>query len=167
MSHAVIALAVVGVSCAGADRAGSRDFTVTSRDIRVADAGETVAAGYDYVAHRPLAIVALAESRGLDEGTARAAVNALAETLDACTAREARNGTPARGAARVVAQIAADGSVAQTTVRVEPGGAVMENAVLCLLAPVKMLSFPAVDAGARGVAIEALWGLAPKSQGGR
>ena len=167
MSQAAIAIAIVGVSCAGTGGDGSRDFTVASRDVRVADAGETVAAGYEYVARRPLAVVALAESRGIEEGTARAAVDVLAETLDACATREARNGTLARGAARVVAQIAPDGSVAQTTVRVEPGGAVMKNAVLCLLAPVKMLSFPAVDAGARGVAIEALWGLAPKSEGGR
>jgi hypothetical protein len=29
-----------------------------------------------------------------------------------------------------------------------------------------MLSFPPVDAGARGMAIEALWGLVPKTEGG-
>ena len=158
MTHAAIALAVVSISCASARSDSSHDFTVASRDVRVADAGGAAAAGYEYVARLPLAIVALAESRGMDEGTARAAINALAETLDACVAREARKGTFARGAARLVAQITPDGSVAQTSLRVEPGDGVMENAVLCLLAPAKLLSFPAIDAGVRGMAIEALWG---------
>jgi hypothetical protein len=165
MTNTAIALAVVSISCASARSDGSHDFTVASRDVRVTDGGGAAAAGYEYVARLPLAIVALAESRGMDAATARAAINALAETLDACVAREARKGTFARGAARVVAQIAPDGSVAQTSLRVEPGNGVMENAVVCLLAPAKLLSFPVIDAGVRGMAIEALWGSAEATDG--
>jgi hypothetical protein len=115
-------------------------------------------AGYDYVARRPLAVVALAEARGVDPAVARAAIDRLADALDTCATEEGRKGTLASGAARVVAQISPEGVVQQTSLRVDPGSGVLQNAVLCLVAPTKMLVFPPVDAGARGLAIEALWG---------
>jgi hypothetical protein len=119
--------------------------------------------GYEYVARRPLAVVALAEARGLDATVARAAIDNLADALDTCATEEGRRGTLVSGAARVVAQIGGDGRVAGTTVRFDPGPGVAQNAVVCLVAPAKQLVFPASDGGARGMAIEALWGrVTPK-----
>jgi hypothetical protein len=114
--------------------------------------------GYDYVARTPLAVVALAEARGLDPGVARAAVDHLARALETCLAEHGRSSGPLHGAARVVAQVADDGTIAATSVRIDPGPGGADIAVLCLVAPVKALTFPAADAGARGLAIEALWG---------
>jgi hypothetical protein len=74
---------------------------------------------------------------------------------------ESRGGRLPSGAARVVAQVGADGRVAGTSLRVDPAQGVAADAVLCLLAPLKLLVFPPADAGARGIAIEALWGQVP------
>jgi hypothetical protein len=157
---AAVFLSGGAVACAGGAGEGGHDVVPESRDVRVgpgagADGG---AAGYEYIARRPLAVVALAEARGVDEAVARAAIERLADALDTCATTEGSKGTLVNGAARVVAQIAPDGTVAQTGLRVDPGAGVLQNAVLCLVAPVKMLAFPPTDAGARGIAIEAIWG---------
>lgn len=110
------------------------------------------------MARRPLAVVALAEARGINPVVARVAINRLADSLDTCATEEGRKGTLVDGAARVVAQIDGDGRVSGTSVRFDPGAGVAQNAVVCLVAPVKMLAFPPADAGTRGFAIEALWG---------
>jgi hypothetical protein len=154
------ALSISGLSCAGAGADG-RDGVPESRDVRVVDAGGGAGSqGYEYVAKRPLAVVALAEARGVDAAVARAAIDRLADALDTCATGKGREGTLVDGAARLIAQIAADGTVAGTSLKVDPGAGVAESAVLCLVAPVRMLVFPPVDgdAGARGMAIEALWG---------
>jgi hypothetical protein len=147
--------------CAGSGGEG-HDVVPESRDVQVRGAaaatGGDPSQGYDYIARRPLAVVALAEARGLDPAVARAAVDRLADALDACVTEEGRKGTLARGAARVVAPIDSSGAVAGTSLRVDPGAGVAANAVVCLVAPLRMLAFPATDAGARGIAIEALWG---------
>jgi hypothetical protein len=145
------------LSCAGAP-GEARDVVPESRDVQVLDAAAAGSQQYDYVAKRPLAVVALAEARGVDPLVARAAIERLADALDTCATGEGRKGTLADGAARVVAQIAPDGTIAGTSLRVDPGAGVAENAVVCLVAPLRMLTFPAVDGGARGMAIEALWG---------
>jgi hypothetical protein len=144
------------LACAGPV---GRDTVPSSTDV-VADAGgpSRSAEGYEYVARRPLAVVALAEARGIEPLIARAAIDHLADTVDACAAEERRKGSPAQGAARVVAQIDGDGRVVGTTVRFEPGAGVAQSAVLCLLAPTRLMTFPRADAGARGLAVEALWG---------
>jgi len=136
----------------------SRDVVVTSAGPAGSAGGPAGDQGYDYVARRPLAVVALAEARGLDPVVARAAIDRLADALDTCATEEGRKGTLVNGAARVVAQIDGDGRVAGTSVRIDPGTGVAQNAVVCLVAPAKMLAFPPSDAGARGIAIEALWG---------
>ena len=119
--------------------------------------------GYEYIARRPLAVVALAEARGIDPIVARAAVDRLADALDTCATEEGRKGTLVNGAARVITQIDGDGRVAGASLKVDPGTGVAQNAVVCLVAPAKMLAFPPSDAGARGMAIEALWGqVTPK-----
>jgi hypothetical protein len=116
------------------------------------------AQGYEYIARRPLAVVALAEARGIDSVTARAAIERLADRLDACVTDESRKGGPVEGAARVVAQIDASGTVAGTNVRIDPGASGASSAVVCLVAPMKLLTFPAGAADGRGIAIEAIWG---------
>jgi hypothetical protein len=152
-------LAIALSSCLSCAASAGRDTVPASSDV-VADAGgpSRSAEGYDYVARRPLSVVALAEARGLDPAIARAAVDHLADTVDACAADQRRNGSPVQGAARVVAQIDGDGRVLGTTVRFDPGPGVAPSAVLCLVAPVRLLTFPPADGGARGIAIEALWG---------
>ncbi len=167
---------LLGLGCAGgagSGNEGARDGVPESRDVVVANGAGSRGAGadqgYEYVARRPLAVVALAEARGVSPDVARAAIDHLADALDTCATEEGRRGTLASGAARVVAQIDGDGRVAGTSVRIDPGASsagVAQNAVLCLVAPTKLLVFPALnaspDAGvspaARGMAIEALWG---------
>jgi hypothetical protein len=147
------------LGCAG-DR--GRDVVPESRDIRVLDAGAATesAQGYEYVTRRPLALVALAEARGIEPEVARQAVERLADALDACVTDQARKGIVVHGAARIVVPIDGNGTVGAPNVRIDPGSGVAESAVVCLVAPARLLAFPPVDAGARGMAIEALWGAA-------
>jgi hypothetical protein len=150
------AFLLASLGCAGG--AGG-DVIPASRDVvSSTPAPSQGAQGYEYVARRPLAVVALAEARGIESVTARAAVDRLADRLDACITDEARKGGPVEGAARVVAQIDATGAVAATRVRIDPGASSASNAVVCLVAPMKLLTFPPGSADGRGIAIEALWG---------
>jgi hypothetical protein len=149
-------LSLAAAACAGT---GGRDVVPESRDVIATTAAPAQGGqGYEYVARRPLAVVALAEARGLESITARAAVDRLADRLDACITDKAREGGPVEGAARVIAQIDASGAVSATQVRVDPGTSSASNAVVCLVAPMKLLAFPPADAEGRGIAIEALWG---------
>jgi hypothetical protein len=152
-------LAVLLVSCAGGGGEG-HDVVPRSHDVQVRGNEGTgpSAQGYDYVAKRPLAVVALAEARGLDPTVAHAAVDRLADSLDTCATDQGRKGTLVDGAARVAVQIDDSGNIAGTSVKFDPGPGVAENAALCFVAPVKMLTFPPADAGARGFAVEAIWG---------
>jgi hypothetical protein len=147
------------MGCAGAAGGEGHDIVPPSRDVEVREAdGTRRAEGYDYVARRPLGVVALAEARGIDPRAARAMVDRLADALDTCATNEGRRGTLVDGAARIAVQIDESGNIAGTRVRFDPGPGIAENAALCFVAPVKMLSFPPADAGARGFAVEALWG---------
>jgi hypothetical protein len=146
-------------SCAGNE---GHDSVPESHDVVVTNPTPGGEQGYDYVARRPLAVVALAEARGLDAAIARAAIDHLADSLDTCATEEGKRGTLTNGAARVVVQIDGDGRVSGASLKVDPGAGVAQNAVVCLLAPTKMLAFPPADAGARGMAIEALWGSVGK-----
>jgi hypothetical protein len=139
---------------------GVRDVIPESHDVRVLDAGTAPEGtrGYEYIARRPLAVVALAEARGIAPDLARAAVDRLADALDACITERGQRSPHVEGAARVVAPIEESGGVGPPSVRIDPGEGVAENAVVCLVAPVRLLTFPPVDAGGRGIAIEALWG---------
>jgi hypothetical protein len=113
---------------------------------------------YVYVARRPLAIVGLAEARGMDEALARATTDKIADALDTCATEQARQQKLVDGSGRVVAQIGAGGQVEGTKVTFEPGQGIVANGLLCLAAPVRLMTFPPNDGGARGFAIEALWG---------
>ena len=100
MRLAVVAAAVALTACASAG-GGGRDVVPESHDVQVADAGPAATPqGYDYVAKRPQAIVALAEARGIDQDVARAAVDRVADALDACAAEQGRRGALTNGAAR-------------------------------------------------------------------
>jgi hypothetical protein len=144
--------------CAGGS---GNDVVGPSRDVVQTGPATRTADGYEYVAKRPLAVVALAEARGIPLDVARVAVDQIADALDVCTTEQGSGGTVPRGAARVIAQVGQSGAVEATSVRVDPGAGVPAAALLCLVAPVRRLGFPAADAGARGLAIEALWGHAP------
>ena len=150
--------AAVLAGCAGA--AGEQPVvTSKSHDVQVSgDPGGRSAQGYDYVAKRPLGVVALAEARGIDADVAHAAIDRVADALDTCATDEGRKGTLADGAARVIVQIDEKGNVAGTSLKVDPGPGVAEIAVLCLVAPVRGLTFPPAASSTRGLAVEALWG---------
>ncbi len=88
---------------------------------------------------------------------ARQIVEHLADELERCaTGLEAR-GLLVEGAARIVAVGGPNGTPA-LNVRLAPGDAVAQNALLCLVAPVRTLTFPPSKTGAPGLAIEATWG---------
>ncbi len=141
-------------SCAG----GGRDVVPESHDVRANAESAKNTQGYEYVARRPLALVALAEARGIAPAIAHEAVDHLADALDACATEQGRKGSPVNGAARLVAPVDPDGNVGTPNVRVDTAVGVAESAVVCLVAPARLLVFPTVDAGVRGIAIEALWG---------
>jgi hypothetical protein len=145
------------LGCAGGS---GRDVVPEMREVRVIDASAVVddPRGYEYVARRPLALVALAEARGIAPEVAREAVERLADALDACATEQSRKGMHIRGAARIVAPIDPNGTVGAPSIRIDPGEGVAESAVMCLVAPARLLAFPPVDAGPRGFAVEALWG---------
>jgi hypothetical protein len=154
-------LALILSLCASCAVAGGEghDLVPPSRDVVVRNTDRPPPPqGYEYIARRPLGVVALAEARGLDPPMARALVERLADALDACATDEGRKGTLVDGAARLAVQIDESGNIAGSTLRFDPGPGVAENAAMCFVAPVKLLAFPPVDAGARGFAVEALWG---------
>jgi hypothetical protein len=138
-----------------------RDEVPTTRTERVAGERAEDSAAYVYVARRPRAIVGLARVWSVPLSVAQDAVDRLADGLDSCVRAEEQRGTPtAHGAARVVAHLDARGSVGETSVRIgsEPGAATV--AILCLVAPMRVMAFPPGDANDRGLAVEALWGTA-------
>jgi hypothetical protein len=151
---------VLAALLASAGCAGSNDVVPVSHDVvgNVGGGGQSPE-GYDYVARRPLATVGLAEGRGLDATIARAAVDRLADRLDACVTEQSRGGTPVAGAARVIATIDAGGAVTATQVRIDPGNGGAASAALCLVAPLKILTFPPGPRDDRGIAVEAIWGV--------
>src|SRR5207245_6634815 len=118
------------------------------------------AEGYVYVARRSFGVVALAEARGLGDDVAARAIDRLADTLEGCAIDLNRQGKLVDGALRVVASIERDGSVSGLNLKLEQGNGIAANALLCVVAPLKLLTFPAAegDAGARGIALEATWG---------
>lgn len=148
-------------SLAGCAGGSGSDVVGPSHDVVQNGTASRAPDGYEYVAKRPLAVVGLAEARGVPLDVARIAVDRVADALDICTTEQGRSGTVPRGAARVIAQISASGAVEATSLRLDPGVGVPAAALLCLVAPTRSLTFPAIDAGTRGLAIEALWGQAP------
>jgi hypothetical protein len=131
-----------------------------THDVRVGENG--AATGYIHVARRPLGFVALSRQVGLGADLGAGVTEHLADALDACATNLAVKGKLVEGTVRVDASVAADGSVVVSRVTVAPGDAVAANALLCVMAPLKLTTFPAVaqaEAGTpRGFAIDASWG---------
>lgn len=120
---------------------------------------------YEHVARRPLAVVGLAEARGMGAATSARVADRLADALEACAEGLSRQGKLVDGAARIAAQISAEGVPGGLALRTTPGDAVKANALLCFVAPFKLTSFPPAgpDDPPRGLALEATWG--PHVQG--
>ena len=130
-----------------------------SREVRVVpDGGDDT---YAYIARRPHGVVALAEAREMDDAQAHAIVDRVADELERCAAALEARGALVSGAARVVA-VADPGGSPALNVKLAPGEAVAQNALLCLIAPIRALSFPA-SGKKPGLAIEATWETANKS----
>ncbi len=150
---------LLSVSCGG-----GRDVIPESHDIQstAADAGgaQKDQGGYEHVARRTLAVVGLAEARGLDAATSFRFTDRLADALEACAEGLSSQGRLVEGAARIAARIAPDGTPEGLALTMAPGDAVKANAVLCFVAPFKLTTFPLAgpDAATRGIAIEAKWG---------
>jgi hypothetical protein len=146
---------------------GGRDVIPESHDVQgvALDAGGHDQGGYEHIARRTLAVVGLAEGRGMDAVTAAQATDRLADTLEVCVEDLSSRGRLVDGAARIAAQIAPDGTPGGLSIRMAPGDAVKANAILCFIAPFKLTSFPVAgpEAPPRGIAIEATWG--PHVQG--
>jgi len=141
-----------------------RDVVPESRDVRVtpeAGAGDA----YEHVARRPHGVVALAEARHIDGEAARAMVERLADDLERCATMLEAQGSLVEGAVRIVAVAGPDGTPA-LNVRLAPGDAVAQNALLCIIAPVRATPLPPAGNGVTpGLAIEATWGPAPARRG--
>jgi hypothetical protein len=134
---------------------GPRDVAVDSPHVVPSDAGATQAPTetYVYIAKRPHATIGLAEARSMTDAEARALVDRIADDLETCAQRLDTQGALVEGAARIVAVADANGTPG-VNVKLAPGGAVAQNALMCLVAPVRSIPFPK---GA-GLAIEATWG---------
>jgi hypothetical protein len=142
--------------------AAGRDVIPESHDVHEAHVAAPSGAegGYEHAARRPMGMVAIAESRGLDKQAAAQLIDKLADSLDACATRLASEGKLSPGAARVAARIDRDGSPSGLALTLTPGPGPTANALLCFVSPFKLLRFPAadVDPATRGLAVEAVWG---------
>jgi hypothetical protein len=136
-----------------------RDVVPESHDVqRTPSAGAE--GGYEYVARRPLAVVAIAESRGLDHEVVTGIADRLANSLDVCATQLASEGRLVPAAARIAAHIDRAGAPTGLALTLTPGPGPTANALVCFVSPFKLLHFPAadVDPQSRGLAVEAAWG---------
>lgn len=154
-----VLLASWGLASCGSN--GPRDVVPDSRDVRVTSQDAGVPANpdaYVHIAKRRHGVVALAEARQMSEADAKALVDRWADDLERCATGLEAAGTLVEGAARIVAVGGPDGTPA-LNVKLAPGDAVAQNALLCLIAPVRASTLPAAKMGAApGLAIEATWG---------
>lgn len=96
----------------------------------------------------------------MSDDAARTIVERIADDLERCAVGLEAQHLLVEGAARIVAIAGPNGTPA-LNVRLAPGDAVAQNALLCIVAPVRATSLPAPTAGATpGIAIEATWGPA-------
>ena len=134
-----------------------RDVVPETRDVRVTPDAKGEGA-YVHVARRAHGVVALAEARHMKDDDARAMVERIADDLDRCSANLEAQGLLVEGAVRVVAVAGPNGTPA-LNVRLAPGDAVAQNALLCIIAPIRATSFPPPAKGETpGFAVEATWG---------
>ena len=145
-------------SCA-ASCGGGRDVVPETHDVRGDTKPSSAQDGYDYVARRPMGTVGLAEARGLSADVAARAIDRVADQLNACEKDLRNQNRFVAGAIRIVAIIDDRGAVEGVNVKLSDDKGAAANAILCVVAPVRLLTFPPNDgdAGARGIAIEASW----------
>jgi hypothetical protein len=125
-----------------------------------------LAEGYAHVARRTRGVVALAEARHARDIEAAAFVERLADELETCGAALEARGELVYGAARIVVIAGPKGTADGLNVRLAPGGAVAQNALLCVLAPLRALPFPpSTDGVTPGLALEITWGPSPVRSG--
>jgi hypothetical protein len=138
--------------------AAPRDVVPESRDVTAAP--PAAAAGYEYVARRPLGVVGVAESRGLAPEVVKAVADRIANVVDICATNLAREGRLVPAAGRIAAHIDRDGTPVGLSITVTPGPGPTANALLCFVSPFRLVRFPAadVDPADRGLALEATWG---------
>ncbi|MBX3230015.1 MAG: hypothetical protein KIT84_25725 [Labilithrix sp.] len=137
-----------------------RDIVPVTRDVR--GEAEAIDAGagdvYEHVVKRPHGTIAIAESRGMARADAIAIADELADRFERCAAALQEQGLLVEGAARIVAEQDASWSAPATSVRLAPGGAVAQNALLCLVAPLRSMQLKPSKPNVRaGVAIESTW----------
>jgi hypothetical protein len=154
---AIVSCAVaisIAVACGG-----GRDVVPETHDVRGDQKQGAAQDGYDYVARRPLGTVGLAEARGIPADVAARAVDRVADQLDACEKDLRSQDRFVAGAIRIVAMIDDRGAVEGVNVKISDDKGAAANAILCVVAPVRLLTFPPNDgdAGQRGIAIEASW----------
>ena len=137
---------------------GPRDVAGENKNTYVqpgGDAGSTTNSdAYVYVARRPHGVVALAEARQMTEEESHAIIERLANDLETCATRLDAEHTLVEGAARIVALAQPQGPPAMN-VKLAPGGDVAQNALMCLVAPIRALPLTK-----GGLAIEYTWGPA-------
>ena len=90
---------------------------------------------------------------------ARMIVERIADDLERCATSLEAQRLLVDGAVRIVA-VAGPNGIPALNVRLAPGDAVAQNALLCIVAPVRATSFPSSTKGTPGMAIEATWGPA-------
>lgn len=148
-------LAIALVCCSPS---GPRDVAGENKDVRIvpgADAGAPASnEAYVYVARRPHGVVALAEARDMSEEESHAIIEKLANDLEGCATRLEAERTLVEGAARIVVVAQPSGPPA-LNVKLAPGGEVAQNALMCLVAPIRALPLTK-----GGLAIESTWGPA-------
>jgi len=138
-----------------------RDIVPVTRDVRVTpDGGGGPGDAYQHVARRPHGVLALAEARNMKDDDARALTERWADEMERCMTSLESRGLLVEGAVRVVAVADAQGTPA-LNVKLAPGDAVAQNALLCIVAPVRASSLPppaSSTSNPAGLAIEATWG---------
>ena len=156
MTLAPGALATLVLACVAC--AASRDVVPESHDVE--GIAKTTVGGYEYIAKRPLGVVAVAESRGLAPDVVKSVADRLADALDLCATGLAKQGRLVPAAARVAAHVERDGSPVGLALTLSPGAGPTANALLCFVSPFKLVRFPVSDVPpeTRGVALEASWG---------
>lgn len=149
-------VAFVVVACSPSS---PRDVVPESREVRQAPAPDAKNPdAYEYVVKRPHGTIAIAESRGMLKADAEAAANDLADRFEACAVALESQGLLVEGAARVVAEQEATWSAPAASLRLAPGGAVAQNALLCIVAPLRAGRLTPEKPNTRaGLAIEAAW----------
>lgn len=155
MARAVVAVSLALCGCTPSPR----DVVPESRDVREQQAPEAKHPdAYEYVTKRAHGSIAVAESRGIAKDEARAVADDLADRFEQCAAGLEAQGLLVEGAARVIVEQEAGWSAPAASLRLAPGGAVAQNALLCLVAPLRAARLNPEKPNVRaGMAIEAVW----------